>query len=198
MKVGWVLIEVIRPGIEHLFGGRVFRGSPGRRHNRDTILVSLNERHVCSSVANKLLLDVGVYNAFKLDFFRFVVLQPLPLREIHRVVVLVSKRLFKMLVSISSPYFEADLIVIKIRSPFVLLLLFVSMSITRLGLLRVSKPNMCFLSKLIWADTLRTINAFMVRCRSSLQKVIYIFLTNENSIRVQLNYFRWPWFDCLR
>lgn len=115
-------------------------------------------------------------------------LQPLPLREIHRVVVLVSKRLFKMLVSVSSPYFEADLIVIKIRSPFVLLLLFVSMSITRLGLLRVSKPNMCFLSKLIWADTLRTINAFMVRCRSSLQEVIYIFLTNENSIRVELNY----------
>ena len=77
-----------------------------------------------------------------------------------------------MLVSVSSPYFEADLIVIKIRSPFVLLLIFVSMSITRLGLLRVSKPYMCFFSILIWADTLCTIDAFMVGRRGSLQKVI--------------------------
>lgn len=76
--------------------------------------------------------------------------------------ILVCERLFKVTISISFPYFEAYLIVIKIRGTFSLFLLFVGVRISTFHLLRISKSNVSFRTIFIWTDALSAIYAFFV------------------------------------
>ena len=77
-------------------------------------------------------------------------------------------------------------------------MLFVSVSISALGHLGVSKPDVSFFSVFIGADALCAIDTFLVTSWDPLKKIINVLLTNKYSLWIQLQFFRWLGFYCLR
>ena len=88
------------------------------------------------------------------DLLWLLMLLPLPLSEVHTVMVLVSERLFEMTVAISLSNFETYLIIVKIRGPLILFLHFVSMSISTFDLLGILKSYVSLRTLFIRIDAL--------------------------------------------